>query len=67
MNATAVPHDPVQLVEQLDPDAIAARLDELDREAAALRVLLRSTRARQAATSRRRTAGTVRQGAAHAG
>ncbi len=38
---------PTELVNGLDPDLIAERLDELDREAKALRVLLRSARARQ--------------------
>ena len=41
------------MVNSLDPEAIAARLDALDREAQALRVLLRSARARQAAEVRR--------------
>jgi hypothetical protein len=44
---------PTELVNSLDPEAIAARLDALDREAQALRVLLRSARARQAAQVRR--------------
>jgi hypothetical protein len=48
MNAPA-PHNlsPADLLDSLDPDAIAARLDELDRESRALRVLLRSARARR--------------------
>jgi hypothetical protein len=48
MNST----NPVALLESLDADAIAARLDELEREAQALRVLLRSARARQGAKKR---------------
>jgi hypothetical protein len=40
------------LLNSLDPEAIARRLEELDREARALRVLLRSARARQAAQQR---------------
>jgi hypothetical protein len=43
---------PTELVNGLDPDVIAARLDELDRESQALRVLLRSARARQAGRNR---------------
>lgn len=39
--------DPLALVESLDPDAIAAQIEELDRQQRALRVLLRSARARQ--------------------
>jgi hypothetical protein len=43
MDATASPTtDPVELVRQLDADTIRARLDELDRERDALRVLLRA-------------------------
>jgi hypothetical protein len=34
--------DPVDLVRQLDPDAIRDRLEALDRERDALRVLLRA-------------------------
>jgi hypothetical protein len=34
--------DPVEIVRSLDPDAIRDRLDELDRERQALRVLLRA-------------------------
>jgi hypothetical protein len=47
MSPTTPPTDPVRLLDALDADAIAARLQELDREARALRVLLRSARARQ--------------------
>jgi hypothetical protein len=39
--------DPVQLVDQLDPEQIAARIEELDRQCEALRVLLRAARARR--------------------
>jgi hypothetical protein len=51
---TAPPSDPVKLLETLDAEAIQERLDALDREARALRVLLRSARARQGAMERRR-------------
>ena len=43
----AAPPDPVSLIDTLDPDAIAARLEELVREQDALRVLLRAARARR--------------------
>jgi hypothetical protein len=36
------PADPVELVRQLDAEAIRHRLDNLDRERAALQVLLRA-------------------------
>ena len=39
--------DPATLVATLDPDAIANRLEALDDEAAALRILLRAAKARQ--------------------
>ena len=42
-----MPSDPAKLLAILDANAIQRRLDELDREARALRVLLRSARARQ--------------------
>jgi hypothetical protein len=41
------PTDPTALVESLDAEAIRARLADLDRQARALRVLLRAARARQ--------------------
>jgi hypothetical protein len=44
--------DPLSFVKTLDPDAIASRLAELDAEASALRVLLRSARARENALRR---------------
>jgi hypothetical protein len=54
MDATrTITTDAVALVQQLDPDAIRRRLDELDAEASALRVLYRSARARQSAARRR--------------
>jgi hypothetical protein len=53
--------DPTVLVNNLDADAIEARLEELEAQAKALRVLLRSARARDAA--RRRAKG---KGAGHA-
>jgi hypothetical protein len=51
--ATPTPPDPVSIVKMLDADAIEARLAELDAEATALRVLLRSARAREAVLRRR--------------
>jgi hypothetical protein len=53
---------PTDLVNNLDPDALAARLDELDAEAQALRVLLRSARARQAAQKRANQSGSQGKG-----
>jgi hypothetical protein len=38
--------DPVQIIESLSVEQIEARLDEIDREGQALRVLLRAARAR---------------------
>jgi hypothetical protein len=38
----SLPADPVELVRQLDAEAIRHRLDNLDRERAALLVLLRA-------------------------
>lgn len=40
-------NDPTQLVNDLDPEAIARQLDDLERTESALRVLLRAARARQ--------------------
>jgi hypothetical protein len=53
VTATLSNLNPSELVNSLDAEAIAARLDELEREAQALRVLLRSARARQGAQRRR--------------
>jgi hypothetical protein len=39
--------DPVELLRSLDADALQARLERLQAEADALRVLLRSARARE--------------------
>jgi hypothetical protein len=48
MNAIhPLPTDPAVLVETLDSETIVARLADLDRQAAALRVLLRAARARE--------------------
>ena len=55
-NATPNPTDPVNIVKTLDGDSIAARLTELDAEASALRVLLRSARARENVQRRGRQA-----------
>ena len=42
MDATSPPVDPVQLVNQLDANQIQQRLEDLERERDALRVLLRA-------------------------
>jgi hypothetical protein len=59
------PVNAVELINSLDPGAIEDRLNELDREAQALRVLLRSARAREGA-ARRRTATSPGGGPDHA-
>ncbi len=41
------PDDPIEIVRQLDLDTIENRLDEMERERAALLVLLRAARARR--------------------
>ena len=58
MDATkSLPTDPVQLVRQLDAEAIRNRIDDLDRERDALLVLLRAAqRAQRAATKGGRVA-----------
>ncbi len=53
MNTNNPATNAVDLVKNLDPDAIAARLEELDREMSALRVLLRAVRVRKSAARRR--------------
>jgi hypothetical protein len=50
------PADPIELLSRLDADAIAWRLDDLEHQAKALRVLLRSARARENAAARRQSA-----------
>jgi hypothetical protein len=60
--ATPTPTDPVSIVKTLDADAIQARLDALDAEASALRVLLRSARARQNAQRRARRPASTEEG-----
>jgi hypothetical protein len=62
MSRATRPADPVALIQSLDPDAIARRLDELAAEEHALRVLLRSARARQQAQRRRDAQEGVRRG-----
>jgi hypothetical protein len=47
MDATTLLSDPAGIVEGLDPATIAARIDELERQQAALRVLLRAARERR--------------------
>lgn len=54
-NSKPNPSDPVSIVNTLDADSIAKRIAELDAEASALRVLLRSARARENAQRRRGT------------
>lgn len=54
--------DLADLVESLDADAIAHRLEDLYRQEAALRVLLRSARARQHARRRRESCPGHHQG-----
>ncbi len=41
------PADPVELIRQLNPEVIRNRMDELDRERAALLVLLRAAQRAQ--------------------
>jgi hypothetical protein len=57
MSRVPVPTDPTTLLRTLDPEQIARRLDELDAEAKALRVLLRAVRARKQAQRRRLVKG----------
>jgi hypothetical protein len=61
MTRATLPADPVALIQSLDPDAIARRLDELVAEERALRVLLRSARARRQAELRRQAREEVRR------
>jgi hypothetical protein len=44
---SALSHDPTALLDALDPEALRDRLHALEREARALRVLLRAALARQ--------------------
>ena len=39
--------NPIAILDELDPEAIQARIDDLDRQQAALRILLRAARARR--------------------
>jgi hypothetical protein len=55
MNLERAPTDAAKLVKSLDADEIARRLEELADEERALRVLLRSARARENAVRRRRS------------
>ena len=50
-------HDATELLNSLDPEVIASRIDELSREQQVLCVLLRSARARQAQVNRRMAKG----------
>jgi hypothetical protein len=47
MSTADVLHDPVRAIQSLSSEDIVRRLYELDQQAAALRVLLRSARARE--------------------
>lgn len=62
MDAThSPPTDPAELVRQLDPDTIRERIDALDRERAALMVLLRAAiRARPDRPAARKDVSTCR-------
>jgi hypothetical protein len=53
MKTTTPLTDAAAIVESLDVEAIRDRLDELDRQSRALRVLLRSALARQREADRR--------------
>ncbi len=59
------PHDALGLLKALDADSIAARIAELEAEASALRVLLRSARARQNAQKRARKPVLGKRGSFH--
>jgi hypothetical protein len=52
METSTSPLDPLDLLRSLHADQLAKRLDELVAESKALRVLLRSARAREAARRR---------------
>jgi hypothetical protein len=58
--------DPVALIDGLDADAIAARLDQLGRQTKALRLLLRAARARQQAQKRAQPTPNTATEVAHA-
>jgi hypothetical protein len=47
MSTAALPPGPGAVVEDLDPDVLVLRIDELERQQDALRVLFRAARARQ--------------------
>jgi hypothetical protein len=53
MTTANPPSDPAAFIESLNPQTIREQLAELDRQARALRVLLRSALARQRAAARR--------------
>ena len=52
-SATPTTNDPVALVDSLEPKALRSRIEELDRQTRALRVLLRAAIARERADLRR--------------
>ena len=64
-SAATIP-DPVALLRNLTSEQIVARLDEIEAEASALRVLLRSTRARERAQARRKKQNGATHGNGHA-
>jgi hypothetical protein len=47
---------PIDLIDKLDPDAIREKLADLERQATALRILLRAALARRQGIQRRRPA-----------
>jgi hypothetical protein len=51
------PDDPCALIDRLDPAEIRLRISELDRQRAALVVLLRAADARKRASRQRQAAG----------
>ncbi|HEX5271457.1 MAG TPA: hypothetical protein VFW33_13265 [Gemmataceae bacterium] len=62
MSTTALLPDPVAMVDSLEPDAIRARLADLDRQSRALRVLLRAAVARERQDLRSRPTATAQPG-----
>jgi hypothetical protein len=57
--------DLTTLVDDLDPDAIQAKLEDLGRQAKALRVLLRAARARSRARDRKARPPSPMKGGPH--
>jgi hypothetical protein len=65
MTSDEILSDPLKAIQALAPAEIEERLEELDRQASALRVLLRSARAREAVG--RRQAATPKKAGASGG